>query len=418
VPADAAVKVPYQNIRSRANLYRERHLQSTLQSRGGLGAAPKAVDGSGESWGCSPDAAAFDWRAKGAVSKVKDQGACSSCWSFAAIAPVESSYFITNKANVDGSEQQIIDCSRGGSCSSGGFYFQAWDNLLGYGTADETVYPYANTDGQCKWSTPTPYHWAAWGWVDEANPKGQAGTALIKAQLCRRGPLATAMVAKTPGFNGYRGGVLNEETDADVDHAVTIVGWDDAKQAFLIKNSWGTEWGENGYVWVRYGANKIGSWTAWVQARKQVSLTDDCEPFPAADAAVVERDGHFKVVSGAHTIADMGANRADAERVVDVVKYYQLSNQCYIGRPKWIFEYFLAGTKTPQDAMPGETCVKFNLGRLDVNKEQQSFQLQDGVKAIKTFAKEDDAWTGYAYLRRHAFTYRCNVGDGFVYWRR
>jgi hypothetical protein len=424
IAPDAVSKVPAQNRKTISDLARETKIQATLQSRapGALrsvrGGNLEAVsEGGGRQWGCSPDAAAFDWRAKGAVTKVKDQNPCGSCWAHAAIAALEGSNFITNGSALTGSEQQVLDCSGAGSCD-GGTYDAAWDKLQGYGTAEAVVYPYTKVSGQCQWAKPTPHHWAAWGWVNETDPLGIAPVATIKAQLCRRGPLATAMVAGTTGFDGYRGGVLNEVTTAELDHAVTIVGWDDAKKAWLVKNSWGEGWGEKGYVWIAYGANKIGSWTAWVQARKTPTLTDDCETFAPGNAKVLVRDGRNKVVAGAHTIADTGASASDAQRALAVVKHYKLSKQCYLGRPNWNMEYFLEGTKTPREAMAGETCMKYNLGGLDVDKDGAQWQLKDGIKRIKTFVKEDDAWLAYAYLRRHAFTYRCNVGDGFVYFRR
>ena len=157
---------------------------------------------------------------------------------------------------------------------------------------------------------------------------------------------------------------------------------------------------------------------AWVQARKTVVLEDDCTTFSPGDVRIIQRDGRFKVLSGEHAVADTGDSRPDAERTVAIVKHYKLSKQCYLGRPNWNFEYFLAGSKTPQQELAGESCMRFNLGGLDVDKDGPRWQLKDGVVRIKTFDNEDQAWMAYACLRRHAFSYRCNVGDGFTYWRR
>jgi hypothetical protein len=101
-----------------------------------------------------------------------------------------------------------------------------------------------------------------------------------------------------------------------------------------------------------------------------------------------------------------------------VIGHYKLSKQCYLGRPKRTFEYLLAGTQTPQGEMPGESCMKFDLSNLDVDKVRDQWQLRDGNKPIRSFDREDDAWMAYAYLRRHLFSYRCNAGEVFTYFRK
>lgn len=90
--------------------------------------------------------------------------------------------------------------------------------------------------------------------------------AAIKKALCAYGPLGVA-VAVTSAFQAYKSGVFNENSNADINHAVTLVGWDDSKQAWRIKNSWGKAWGEAGYMWITYNTNKIGYGASWVQAK-------------------------------------------------------------------------------------------------------------------------------------------------------
>ncbi|MEQ1715161.1 MAG: C1 family peptidase, partial [Hyphomicrobium sp.] len=317
IPPDARQKVPEQNQRATANLEREARL---LQAVNAKSQAP-AVRSLAGKWRCDPGARAFDWRTIGAVSDVKNQEDCGSCWAFAAIGALEGSYFITNGDDMVGSEQQVLDCSRGGTCA-GGMYSNAWDNLQGYGTAKNTSYPYTMVENQCRWSKPTPYHWAAWGWVDETRPDLVPAVEVLKSALCKRGPLATAFVSDTPGIRHYQpGSVLNENVgDQEIDHAVTIVGWDDGKQAWLAKNSWHTSWGDKGYFWVKYGANKFGSWTAWVQARKTVAINDDCARFAPARSKIMKLNGAYKVVSGNEIIANLGNSREDAERTLAVIK--------------------------------------------------------------------------------------------------
>jgi cathepsin L len=100
---------------------------------------------------------------------------------------------------------------------------------------------------------------------------GLPAPAEIKRALCEHGPLAVA-VRVNDAFQAYSGGVFNAQDKACkgdgkcVNHAVTIMGWDDSKQAWLVKNSWGTMWGEQGYMWIRYTSNDVGYGAAWVES--------------------------------------------------------------------------------------------------------------------------------------------------------
>ncbi|MEQ1718786.1 MAG: hypothetical protein ABL907_22830, partial [Hyphomicrobium sp.] len=100
------------------------------------------------------------------------------------------------------------------------------------------------------------------------------------------------------------------------------------------------------------------------------------------------------------------------------IKHYGLSKRCLVGRPNWNFEYFLNGSKTPEGEIAGENCTKFTLADVDVNRDGEGWLLEDGVKRLKTFTNEDDAWIALAYLRRHHFSYQCNVAGGFQYYRK
>ncbi len=367
------------------------------------------------SWGCSPTAQSFDWREKGAVTDVKDQGGCGSCWAFAAVAALEGSHFVANRSDMTGSEQQVLSCSRGGNCLDGGWYFTAWDNLQGEGNAAQSNYSYEGQDAQCKWSTPTPYHWGSWGWAtDGVDPDVPA----IKRALCKHGPLATAVVAGTPAFGAYRSGVFNERSTKPIDHAVTIVGWNDTKKAWLIKNSWNAGWGDRGYMWIHYDSNQIGSYTAWVQARKHVRLVDDCFSFKSSKAKAYKINQVWKVISNNDIIANLGGSRDDADRAVQIIKHYGMSKRCFVNRKDWDFQYFLKDKKAPKGEWAGEACTKFATGNIDVNKEGEKWLLEDGVTRIKTFKTEQEAWMALAYIRRHEFTHQCSVANGFQYYRQ
>ena len=223
---------------------------------------------------CSPRAAAFDWRRSGKVTPVKAQS-CGTCWDFTAMGAYEGSYAIRNGAQIDTSEQHILNCAGAGTCA-GGWWMPVYDYMLTHGAAHEQSAPFTGNDHQaCPGSIATPFRAASWGFV--ANDVGTIPTVqAIKQALCAHGPLATALQA-TPAFQAY------DSTDAVFDessqhfdwinHGVVIIGWDDAKRAWLIKNSWGPAWGgtggfgtERGYAWVAWNSNNIGIATAWVDA--------------------------------------------------------------------------------------------------------------------------------------------------------
>lgn len=206
----------------------------------------------------------FDWRQQNKVTSVRNQGPCGSCWAFATLGAYESSYLIRNNLAADGSEQQIVTCSGAGSCA-GGWYSNAFTWLIGRGDATEAAVPYTATNGSPGMCNPAAsYSAVAWGFVrpDAGIPTVPA----MKEALCRFGPLAVAVRA-TPLFQAYHSGVFNEQAPGPINHAVTLIGWDDGKQAWLMKNSWGTGWGESGYMWIHYGSNSIGYAAAWVQAK-------------------------------------------------------------------------------------------------------------------------------------------------------
>jgi cathepsin L len=214
---------------------------------------------------CSASSGAFDWRTLGKVTPVKNQNPCGSCWDFAALGAYESAYLIRNNVTTDTSEQHVLDCSGAGSCG-GGWYGPVWDWMITHKVVNEATLPYTAHDAACPSGLSGIYQDVAWGYVNPSDP-AHPTVAQIKAALCAHGPLAIAFMA-TPAFIAYTGGVYSE-TGVPVDtinHAVTLVGWDDAKHAWLVKNSWGTGWGISGYFWIKYGSNNIGYAAAWVQA--------------------------------------------------------------------------------------------------------------------------------------------------------
>jgi cathepsin L len=213
---------------------------------------------------CMADAAKFNWADYNGVTPIKDQGACGSCWAFGTHAAFEGSFAILNKAMIDSAEQDTLDCNPDKYGCDGGWW--AFQSLIDKGCAKEADYPYTAKKGTCNSGAVRPYQAVSWGYVD-SNVEIPSVAALKKA-LCTYGPLGVA-VAVTSAFQAYKSGVFNENSSANINHAITLVGWDDSKQAWRIKNSWGTAWGESGYMWIAYNSNKIGYGASWVQAGNQ-----------------------------------------------------------------------------------------------------------------------------------------------------
>jgi cathepsin L len=233
--------------------------------------AMKALPAAAPVPGCSATAPTFDWRKANGVTPIKDQGPCGSCWAFGTMAAFEGSWRVFNGQLINGAEQDILDCNLHNWGCGGGWW--AFDQMVppNRGIATEASYPYTHVKGACKTAVPRPYKAAFWGYVPR--PASYIPTvATLKQYLCAFGPLAVAVNA-TSAFQAYTGGVFDQHSTGNINHAVTLVGWDDSKQAFLIKNSWGTGWGstceygtERGYMWIGYDSNKIGYNAAYVRA--------------------------------------------------------------------------------------------------------------------------------------------------------
>ena len=220
---------------------------------------------------CAAGAAQFDWGDQNGVTPVKDQGACGSCWAFGTHGAFEGSYAVLNKTLINSSEQDTLDCSGAGSCSGGWWAFQY---LIDTGSAKESDYPYVAVQGSCRSNVSRPYKAVAWGYVDSTVEI--PSVAALKQALCEYGPIAIGVNA-TSAFQAYTSGVFNEKSPGDINHAITLVGWDDAKKAWRIKNSWGTGWGESGFMWIAYDSNKVGYGAAWGQSE----VAPACEDGPS-----------------------------------------------------------------------------------------------------------------------------------------
>jgi len=210
--------------------------------------------------------ASLDWRDNNGnfVTAPKDEGDCASCWAFAAAALAESYNAIENgdaNPTIDLSEQTLVSCAGDGSCTSGGDIGQALDFVSNTGLPPESCFPYEGEQESCNrcadWEsnvTKIP----GWSWVDQ----DQASDEAIKRALVN-GPV-TAWFHVHSELEDYTSGVYKCQGDYVGDHFVLLIGWDDSQGAWIAKNNWGTDWGENGFFEIAYDACGIGQWVAQV----------------------------------------------------------------------------------------------------------------------------------------------------------
>lgn len=225
----------------------------------------------------------FDWRNQQGnwVTSVKQQGNCGSCWDFSAVAQVESWWKIKNNqpnGNPDLSEQFILSCSDAGNCSAGGTVGGALSVIQTTGIPPESCFPYsANDTLACSRKCPD---WdqnlvtiPGWGYITLDEPLID----VLKSAILRHPISATYTVYED--FMYYSGGVYEYAWGNVVaGHAILIVGWDDANECWICKNSWGPNWGEQGYFRIKWGNCQIGTnaefiWSEMIQDTLLVAPT-------------------------------------------------------------------------------------------------------------------------------------------------
>ncbi|MEY2859101.1 MAG: hypothetical protein RLZZ74_3414 [Cyanobacteriota bacterium] len=199
---------------------------------------------------------------------IRNQGRCGSCWAFATTSVVESLTHLTNQNREDLSEQDVLSCSGSGSCRGG--FFNAFNYIVAKGVTNEASFPYAGADLACPYPKPVAklFSWSYIGTPGQAPSETE-----LKAAILKYGPVAAVV---NGSFGNYRGGIFRNCTQARVDHMVVIEGWNDDGGYWVVRNSWGTQWGAGGYLFIAYKdrfgnrCNRIGEIAAFavLQAKK------------------------------------------------------------------------------------------------------------------------------------------------------
>jgi len=196
----------------------------------------------------------FDWNNKaGIVTPVKNQEQCGSCWAFSATETIESTWAVANRNLPILGPQQIVDCDTVDQGCNGGWPYDAYQYVISAGGQDtEVAYPYVGYDQTCAFvPSAVAAKLKSWKYVTQSQSETQ-----IQQYVFSNSPVSVCVDAEV--WQYYTGGVVTAAScGTSIDHCVQITGWSvqSGVTAWNVRNSWGTTWGNNGYIYVQYGSN-------------------------------------------------------------------------------------------------------------------------------------------------------------------
>jgi len=198
----------------------------------------------------------YSWVSKGATTPIYNQGQCGSCWAFSTTESIESMNFLAGKPLTSLSMQQIVDCDTSDDGCNGGDPPTAYQYVISAGGLETYAnYPYTAQDGNCQFQASLiAQSISSWQYVTQSQNENQ-----MQQFTYTTGPPSILVDAST--WDSYNGGVYtSSDCGTQLDHAVQIVGWDvfQGQNAWVVRNSWGTDWGYAGYLYVAIGQNACG----------------------------------------------------------------------------------------------------------------------------------------------------------------
>ncbi|HEB60694.1 MAG TPA: hypothetical protein ENJ06_02615 [Phycisphaeraceae bacterium] len=271
--------------------------------------------------------AAFDWRDQATLPPVRNQGSCGSCWAFATVGPLECNIAIKDGVITNLSEQWLVSCNSDGYGCNGGWWghdYHEWKNdpCGDDGAVLESDFPYVAYDASCNCPYPHTYWISDWAYVGSGS--GVPSVSAMKQAIYDHGPLCVAVYVNS-AFQAYSGGIFNSCSNGTVNHGVVLVGWDDnqgSNGVWIMRNSWGSGWGEGGYMRIPYNCSNIGYAASYVVYNGQEGM--DVSP-QTGFSSQGDINGPFTPDSKTYVVTNMG-NDGFTYAVTKAANWISISN--------------------------------------------------------------------------------------------